>query len=133
MPPSRLYTGKEIETWKYWQNERTGEKFISEESYEDYMAGALIVPITKPYFNGWAGSLEIGILRDGKVYPLGYLSGLSDAIKAHPEEVKGKVIEITAMEIMDTENKGLRHAKMLCFRPDLTYKDCTYEKVFGNE
>ena len=133
MPPSRLYTGKEVETWKYWQNEKTGEKFINEKGYDDYLAGAPIFPITKPFFNGWAGSLEIGVLRNGKVYPLGYLSGLADEIKANPGAVKGKVIEVTAMEIMDTENKGLRHAKMLCFRPDLTYKDCTYEKVFGNE
>ena len=28
---------------------------------------------------------------------------------------------------------GLRHAKLVRFRPDLTITDCTYEKVFGND
>ena len=131
MPPSREYNGKEIETWPYWFNLRTEEKILNNKAYNDYFDGAPIIPVTKPFFNGWAGSLEIGLLKDGKVYPIGYLSGLTEEIKSNPEAYKGKVIEVTAMEIMNTENKGLRHAKMLGFRPDLTYKDCTWEKYVG--
>ena len=123
--PTRLYAGKEIETWKYWQNMRTGEK-IEGEMFKDYQAGVALEPITKPYFHGWAGSLEIGVLKDGEVYPIGFLSGLTDEIKADPQAQKMKCIEVTAMEILPTG--GIRHAKLERFRPDLAPTDCTYEK-----
>lgn len=128
--PTEEYTGKEIETWQYWLNERTGEK-LNGEYYKEYFNGAPLIPITKPYFNGWAGSLEIGVIKNDKVVPIGYLSGLSDEIKANYKDYKGKVIEVGAMEVLETG--GLRHAKMLNFRPDLTIKECTWEKIWGNE
>jgi hypothetical protein len=128
--PTKEYTGKEIETWQYWLNERTDEK-LNGEYYKEYFNGAPLIPITKPYFNGWAGSLEIGVIKNDKVVPIGYLSGLSDEIKANYKDYKGKVIEIGAMEVLETG--GLRHAKMLNFRPDLTIKECTWEKIWGNE
>ena len=128
--PTKEYTGKEIETWQYWLNERTGEK-LNGEYYKEYFNGAPLIPITKPYFNGWAGSLEIGVIKNDKVVPIGYLSGLSDEIKANYKDYKGKVIEVGAMEVLETG--GLRHAKMLNFRPDLTIKECTWEKIWGNE
>lgn len=131
--PTKEYTGKEIETWKYWINELTEEK-IEGELYKNYFNGEPIKPITKPYFYGWAGSLEVGVLKDGKVYPIGWLSGLSDEIKANHEKYKGCPIELTCMEVLydDKGNySGLRHAKMLQFRPDLNYKDCTWEKFVG--
>lgn len=123
--PTRLYSGKEIETWKYWQNMRTGEK-VEGEYYKEYQAGAPYEPLTKPAFYNWAGSLEIGVLKDGEVYPIGFLSGLTDEIKSNPGAQKMKCIEVTAMEILPTG--GIRHAKMLQFRPDLAPTDCTYEK-----
>lgn len=128
--PTKEYTGKEIETWQYWLNERTGEK-LNGEYYKEYFNGAPLIPITKPYFNGWAGSLEIGVIKNDKVVPIGYLSGLSDEIKTNYKDYKGKVIEVGAMEVLETG--GLRHAKMLNFRPDLTIKECTWEKIWGNE
>jgi hypothetical protein len=129
--PTRIYSGKEIETWKYWQNMRTGEK-VEGELYKDYIAGVAIEPITKPAFYCWAGSLEIGVLRDGEVYPIGFLSGLEDVIKANPSAQAMKCIEVTAMEIMQ-DTGALRHGKMLRFRPDLAPTDCTYEKYMRNE
>ena len=132
--PTKEYTGKEIETWQYWLNERTGEK-LNGEYYKEYFNGAPLIPITKPYFNGWAGSLEIGVIKNDKVVPIGYLSGLSDEIKANYKDYKGKVIEVGAMEVLYNNGKfsGLRHAKLVNFRPDLTIKDCTWDKIFGNE
>lgn len=132
--PTKEYTGKEIETWQYWLNERTGEK-IQGEYYKEYFNGAPYTPITKSYFNNWAGSLEIGVIKEDKVIPIGFISGLSDEIKANYKDYKGKVVEVTAMEILYDNGKfsGLRHAKIKQFRPDLTIKDCTWEKIFGNE
>lgn len=132
--PTKEYTGKEIETWQYWLNERTDEK-LNGEYYKEYFNGVPLIPITKSYFNGWAGSLEIGVIKNDKVVPIGYLSGLSDEIKANYKDYKGKVIEVGAMEVLYNNGKfsGLRHAKLVNFRPDLTIKDCTWEKIFGNE
>lgn len=128
--PTREYTGKEIQNWKYWENLQTGEK-IEDELFNEYSKGASIEPVTKPYFFNWAGSLEIGLVKGDKVVPIGYLSGLTDEIKSDPNAQKGKIIEVTCMEILPTG--GLRHAKLVKFRPDLTLEDATWEKVFGNE
>ena len=128
--PTRLYTGKEIESWKYWQDVRTGNK-IEGALYKDYKDGATIEPVTKPFFYGWAGSLEIGVLKNGEVCSIGYLSGLEDAIKADPGAQAMKCIEVTAMEILSSG--GIRHAKLERFRPDLAPSDCTYEKYMRVE
>lgn len=128
--PTRLYSGKEIETWKYWEDMRTGAR-IEGEMFKDYQTGAMIEPITKPYFHGWAGSLEIGVMKDGKVEPIGFLSGLTDEMKANFKEYKGRCIEVAAMEVLPTG--GIRHGKMMRFRDDLNCADCTWEKAFGGE
>ena len=124
--PTRLYTGTTLPTWQYWENIKTGEK-IQGQLYTAYMDGEPIEPVTKPYFLNMAGSLEIGVLRDGKVYPLGWLSGLSDEIKTNYKDYKGKCLEVGAMQF--TDDKALRHAKMIQLRPDLTIQDCTWEKI----
>jgi hypothetical protein len=130
-PPSRLYEGKSIETWRYWEDVKTGEKKEGD-YYADYAKGAAIEPVTKPYFHNWAGSLEIGLVKGDKVVPIGFLSGLTEEIKANPEQYKGRVIEVTAMEIME-DTHALRHGKFVQFRDDLTIQDATWEKCFGNE
>ena len=129
--PTRLYSGKEIETWKYWENIRSGAK-VEGELFGKYRQGEPYEPVTKPYFYGWAGSLEIGVLKDGEVYPIGYLSGLEDAVKSDPSAQRMKCIEVTAMEILP-DTGALRHGKLERFRPDLSPEDCTYEKYMRNE
>ena len=126
--PTRLYTGKELESWKYWENIKTDEK-MEGEFCREYMNGGLVEPVTKPYFHGWAGSLEIGVMRDGEVVPIGYLSGLTDEVKANFKDYKFRCIEVAAMEVLPTG--GIRHGKMMKFRDDLALEDCTWEKAFG--
>lgn len=127
--PTKEYTGKEIEKWQYWENTKTGER-TQGEFYQKILTDDLpLIPLTKPFFFGWAGSLEIGVVKDDKIVPIGYLSGLTDEIKSNWKDYKGKCIEVGAMEI-DNETKGLRHAKFLQFRPDLTVRDCMYEKIW---
>ena len=140
--PTREYTGKEIETWKYWEHSITGEK-IEGEKFADYRAGAAIEPITKGYFYGWYGSLEIAVLRkragsrckilgveynDTEVFPIGWLSGVTDEMKADPKRIAFKPIEVTAMEY-DSINHSLRHGKMVGWREDLSLTDCSYDKL----
>lgn len=140
--PTKEYTGKEIETWTYWLHQMTGEK-INAEMYKEYKAGCPIIPVTKGYFNGWFGSLEIGVLRhkegskckingieyrDTEVYPIGWLSGVTDEMKADPKKYAFKPMEVTAME-WDSWNHTLRHGKMVGWRKDLGIGDCTFEKI----
>ena len=140
--PTREYTGKEIETWQYWENLITGE-LQQGEYFQTYKAGGNIEPVTKSYFHGWRGSLEIGVLRhkvgskckingvvyeDTEVFPIGWLSGLTEEMKANPEKYAFQPIEVTAME-WDGFNHTLRHGKMVGWRKDLNIKDCTLEKI----
>jgi ATP-dependent DNA ligase len=143
--PTKEYTGKEIETWKYWQNQMTGAK-MEAEMYKEYKAGCPIIPITKGYYHGWAGSLEIAVFRhkvgskckirgveyeDTEVFPIGWLSGLPDEMKADPKKYAFIPIEVTAMEY-DSINRSLRHGKMVGWRKDLTLTDCTLDKLDDN-
>ena len=140
--PTHLYTGKEIETWMYWENSMTGEK-INANMHKEYKAGCPVVPVTKGYYHGWAGSLEIAVLKhkvgnhcridgvtynDMEVYPIGWLSGLPDEMKAFPKKQAFKPIEVTAME-WDAWEHTLRHGKMKGWRDDLTIADCTLDKI----
>ena len=125
--PTRIYSGISLPSWQYWENPITNEK-LEGNYYREYMNGAPVQPVTKSYFMGIAGSLEIGVLKDGKVYPLGWLSGLSEEIKGNYRDYTGKCLEVGAMQF--TDDKALRHAKMVRLRPDLNMEDCTYEKIF---
>lgn len=140
--PTHIYTGKEIEGWQYWENSMTGDK-INGQMYKEYKAGCPLVPVTKGYYHGWCGSMEIAVLRESKgskclingveytdceVYPIGWLSGLPDEMKADPKKYAFKPIEVTAMEI-DMFSYSLRHGKMVGWRNDLTIGDCTLEKI----
>lgn len=141
--PTRIYTGKEIENWKYWQDTITGEKKEGN-FYKAYALGEGIEPVTKPFFLDMAGSLQIGVMKkcDGKctingveyegynVVPIGWLSGLPDEVKSNVKEYAFKPIEVTAMEI-DKESGSLRHGKFTNWRDDLQITDCTWEKIYG--
>lgn len=127
--PTVNYTGKDIVNWKYWMNTLTKEK-LEGNYYKDFSIGQPVIPVTKPFFYGWAGSLEIGVLKDGEVVPIGFLSGLTDEIKSNPTAYKNKVIEVSCMEITPGTG-GLRHGKFIRFRDDLTINDADWHKVFG--
>lgn len=126
--PTRLYGGKEIMTWTYWEDIKTGEK-LRGELYKDYSDGLTLEPVTKAYWNGWAGSLVIGMEKDGKMVPVGSLSGLSEEVLCNWKEYVGKVAEISGMQIFETG--GIRHPKFLGWRSDLTPEDTDWYRVFG--
>lgn len=129
--PTKEYNGIELENWEYWVNLQTEER-IRGKMYSSFLDGAPIEPVTKPFFNKWAGSLEIGLVKNNKVIPIGLISGVSDEIKANPKKYKGKVIEISCMEILrhkDGRLPGLRHAKIVQFREDKNWKECTWEQI----
>ena len=124
--PARDYTGKDIENWKYWENIRTG-KLINAPMFNEYYKGEPYEPVTKSYYMGMAGSLEIGVYQNNKIKPIGYLSGLSEEIKMNYDKYKMRVIEITAMQL--TDDKMLRHPKFIRFRDDKQPQDCLWEQI----
>ena len=143
-PPSKDYQGKEIENWQYWVDQDTDERLpVGNHYYEAFMDGKRYIPVTKPYYLHYAGSLEIGLVKpaDGRcritpdsewveglnIIPIGYLSGLTDEIKMNYKDYAGRVIEVGAMELNDTG--GLRHAKMLGWRDDKTWQECTLDQL----
>lgn len=126
-PPTRLYTGKEVETWKLWENVQTGE-LINKNCYKEYFDGAAIEPVTKNYFNKWAGSLRIGLMKDDKETYFGDLSGLTEEILANWRDYVGCVAEIGGMEI-DTESGHIRHPKFMGWRKDKDKEECTWEQI----
>lgn len=131
--PTRLYGGKEIESWKYWENQSTGEKLFGEH-YKDYSDGLAIEPVTKAYFNEWAGSLIIGLYdaAANKVVPIGSVSGLTEEVLQNWQNYKGKVLEVGGMQLMRDENgkfTGIRHPKALNWRMDKSPKECTMDQV----
>lgn len=144
-PPSKDYQGKEIENWQYWVDQDTDERLpIGNHYYEAFMDGKRYIPVTKPYYLHYAGSLEIGLVKpangrcritpdsewvDGlNIVPIGYLSGLTDEIKMNYKDYAGRVIEVGAMEV-DSESLKLRHGKMLNFRDDKLWFECSFEQL----
>lgn len=126
--PTKEYKGKDIESWKFWYNVNDHTK-MEGQYYLDYSFNKMpIIPVTKNFYYGWAGSLKIGVMKDGKSYQIGSLSGLEESILANWKTLLGKVIEVSAMEIYP-DTLALRHPKFIKFRDDLTKADATYEKL----
>ena len=127
--PTKEYTGKDVTNWRYWYKETTQER-LEGNLYNDYFKGEPITPVTKNFFYKWAGSLKLGVIKDGqKVVHVGNLSGLEEEILKNWKNYVGKVMEISCMEVM-SETLGFRHPKFIRWRDDLTTKDATYEKIY---
>lgn len=127
-PPTFEYSGKEIEKWTFWFNLQTDER-INGPLYPDYYMGGPLVPVTKNWFNNWAGSLKLGLYKDGEVVHIGDLSGISEEIKENWHDYIGKVVEVGGMEITPG-TLGIRHPKLIGFREDKIPTECLYEQLF---
>ena len=85
--------------------------------------------VTKPYYLHYAGSLEIGLVdHNDKVISLGYISGLTDEIKANYKNYAHEVIEVGAM-MLTPDGDRLRHGKMLGWRRDKDWHECSIDQL----
>ena len=109
--PTKEYTGKELDTWEYWEGDQ---------------------PVTKAYYNGWHTALEIGAYDyHHNLIPIGTVSsGLTDDDKANCESYIGKVCELAGME-KDRKAHTLRHFHFLRIRDDKNPNECTIKEIFG--
>jgi len=133
--PTRLYNGKEIKNWQYYENIKTGEK-ENKNMYFEYSMGMPWEPVTKNYFYERAAAVSISVMKNGKPFHIGYISGIPDEMREgivrHPEKYINKVYEITCMEIEKIdENYSLRHAKFIQERPEKNYIDCDFSQISG--
>ena len=138
-PPSKQYSGKETEVWPYWFNELTNEKVMAEnyltEHHESiyalYVDGGPVIPVTKNWFYGWAGSLKLGLYDGDNLVHVGDLSGITEEIREHWKDYVNTVVEVSCMEISQDKNgkSGFRHPRALAFFRDKNPKDCLMEQI----
>lgn len=126
--PTKIYTGKSLETWQYWVDEMTDQRLDLKSHEVAYREGAPIVPVTKNYYNHWAGSLRLGLLKDGIMTYFGDLSGLTEEILENWRNYVGKVCEVGGMSI-DPESGHIRHPRFLGWRADKKPNECLWEQV----
>lgn len=132
-PPTKEYTGKEIETWPYWcKKEKHGLQKIS---LICMYGEPEWIPITKYYAFNIPSAIEIGAYdNNGNIKKLGTVSsGLTDEDKQNmgerPDDYLGKVVSLDCMSISKTD-KTLRHPVFKSWRTDKDAKDCLISEVF---
>lgn len=155
--PTREYTGKEFDTWPYWEDrcgtltvtrnitreddwkfwhyyfDENGDTFcyIDEKEKED----SPWLPVTKPYALGWKSAIGIGAYDDdGNLVELGTVSsGLTDedkqAMGENPDAFVGKVVSLHCMS-KDKKEHTLRHPVFRGWREDKNAEDCKISEVF---
>lgn len=132
-PSTWEYTGKEIENWTYWWDDKKQQK-LEGKHYLAYLDGLPVFPITKGAFYGWAGAVEIGVVKNEEIIPIGWISNVTEEIKTQIVQVDSplvhKVCKVSAM-LIEHDTHALRHARIMEWRDDISWEDCTYEKVFG--
>ena len=138
-PPTKVSGTKEPEVWDYWFNEYTNEKILASDYlaqnhsniYSFYVDGGPVVPVTKGWFYGWAGSLKLGLYDGDKLVHVGDLSGVDEEVRKNWKDYVNTVVEISCMEISQDKNgkPGFRHPRALNFMRDKSPKDCIMEQI----
>lgn len=109
--PTVEYNGKNIETWPYWKDVRNEMR-----------------PVTKDYYNGWIGALELGAYVNGELVFICTCSGLDEELKATISSNRnmflGKVVKISYME--KTEAGYPRHPRFEMFHESKMPEECTW-------
>lgn len=140
--PTKIYTGKDIENWQYWQNTRTGELLLGD-YFSQYRLGEIYEPVTKNYFYNMPGAMFVGVYdKNNKLIPLCKVAGLTDEFK---EQLRDNFDEwylcpvtLGGMMISDaraTESGvgiSVRHPYLKSIRKDdLNPEDCTLAKILA--
>lgn len=156
IPATRNYTGKDIDTWQYWEvgypvwhgswDGWDWREVVIGNYYNKYIEKDITIspkdpsekrytPVTKPYALGWHTAIGIGAYNDnGELVELGTVSsGLTDEDRAamgkNPENFIGKVVSLHCM-LKDNKEKTLRHPVFKSWREDKNSTDCKISEVF---
>lgn len=140
VPGEKIYTGKDLGTWQLWENHRTGEKLMGS-YFGEYQTGGAYLPITKNYFYGWPGAIQVSVFDNNmNEVPLCKVSGLTEEFKTslrdEPERWIGCPVSISGMMVSsakaDSEGNGIsiRHPLLKRIREnDISKEDCTLAKI----
>lgn len=141
-PAVRDYTGKDVENWTFWENERTGEKMAGE-YYNDYLLGKAIRPISKGYYYNWPGAIYTGVYNNkGEIISLCKVAGLTEEFKTalrdnykewdHCPITIGGMMVSTAQADLNGIGISIRHPYIKSIRKeDISEQDCTLEKILS--
>lgn len=135
-PATLDYTGKEIGTWQYWQDTRTGEK-ITGQLFGDYQSGRAIKPISRGAYMGWPGAVYVSVYDNNQqLIQLCKVANLTDDFK---ESLKNSFqdwylcpVTIGGMAISEATGLSIRHPYLKSIRKgDLDPADCTLNKILN--
>lgn len=140
-PPTKEYTGKELDTWEYWVIEKQNENgvWVEQEKVCPYKAirspEYRTLPISRYYFYGWNTAIKVGAYdNQGELIELGTVSsGLTDDMKRdmteNPQNYLNKVVSLDCMSI-DKKEHTLRHPVLKAWRVDKDARDCIIDEIF---
>lgn len=111
-PPKVHYTGKDVETWPYWE-EVNGEK----------------IPVTEYHYNRWIGSMVLGAYVNGVMTQICTASGFNKELRKdlseNPDVYLNRVVRIRFMEL--TTDGYPRHPNFINFHEGKLLEECTWE------
>lgn len=133
-PPLEKIADGYLGSWLYWFNEGTGKIMPKGKHFADFVEGKLIIPVTEDFYYGRPAAYEIAVLRDGKVFSLGYLDKKDFVFPAkfrkNPEKYVMRPCHMLAMEVLQGKHE-VRHVKVLDFmdeKQDLSI--CGFDQLF---
>ena len=135
-PAVKAYTGKDINSWPYWENTRTGEKVLGE-YFGEYQIGKPFIPVSKGYYFNWPGAIHVGVYDNiGNIYNLCKVAGLTEDFKTElRDNFKAWYmcpVTIGGMAISEANGISIRHPYLQSIRKnDIDPKDCTLSKILS--
>ena len=111
-PPTDKYNGNNIENWPYWKE-----------------INGVLVPVTKNYYMGWFGALQLSAFVNGEVRQVCSCSGMTEEVRAeiskNRKDYINRVVKISFME--KTEAGIPRHPRFEAFHESKLAHECTWE------
>lgn len=135
-PAIKAYTGKELNSWPYWENVRTGEKLLGE-YFNEYSTGGSLQPISKGYYNNWPGAIYVGVYdNNNQIYKLCKVAGLTEDFKTELRDNFNNwylcPITLGGMMLSEANGISIRHPYIKSIRKnDIEPKDCTLKKILS--
>ncbi|MEG1543044.1 MAG: hypothetical protein RR382_00775 [Tannerellaceae bacterium] len=110
--PVTDYNGNQIESWPYWRE-----------------INGIMRPVSKDFYMGWIGALELSAYVKGNLTTICTCAGLTEQFKeqisANPSSFLNRVCKISYME--KTEAGYPRHPRFEQFHESKTALECTWE------
>lgn len=134
-PCEKNYNGGALSTWQYWED-RYGNKIIGD-YYGDYKLGGIYTPISKNYYYGWPGAMQVGVYdRNHKIIPLCKIAGLTEEFKSELRDNFDEwymcPVSIGGMALSDSNGISVRHPYLRSIRKDdISPEDCTLSKIIN--